>query len=120
MSTYDYSNIAATALALLAKFGATVTLTRTTGGVFDPVTGYQSASVDASVTTTGLLKPYPDRMIDGTRILAGDRELVLSNEQEPLPNDKPVIGGESWAIIGIKTVKPNGVDAVVYFAQVRK
>jgi len=54
------------------------------------------------------------------RVLASDRELVLSNQQQPLPSDKPVIGGEQWSIVGIKTIKPDGVTPVVYFAQVRR
>jgi hypothetical protein len=115
-----YADMAATALALLAEFGTTVTLPRTTGGSTDPVTGEVITGTDATVTTTGLIKPYPDRMIDGTRILQGDRELVLSNEQEPLPTDHPTIGGENWAIVGIRTVKPDGATPVVYFLQVRK
>jgi hypothetical protein len=90
-----YDDMAATALELLAEFGQSVTLSRTTGGSIDPVTGAVTAGTDASVITTGLIKPYPDKMIDGTRILASDRELVLSNEQVPLSTDKPVIGGES-------------------------
>lgn len=120
MATYDYSKPAATALRMLAKYGTTVTLSRKTGAKTDPVTGAVTAGTDASVTTTGLLKPYPDRMIDGTRILQGDRELVLSNEQEPLPTDHPTIGGENWAIVGIETIKPDGATPIVYFVQVRR
>lgn len=115
-----YDDMAATALELLQEFGTTVTLPRTTGGSTDPITGEVTAGTDASVTTTGLIKPYPDRMIDGTRILQGDRELVLSNEHQPLPTDHPTIGGENWAIVGIKTVKPDGATPVVYFCQVRR
>ena len=117
MSFYD--DMGAVALELLEEFGQSVTLSRETGGSTDPVTGEVTAGTDASVTTTGLIKPYPENMIDGTRILASDRELVLSNEHVPLPSDKPLIGGEEWAIVGIKTVSPAGTD-VVYFCQVRR
>lgn len=116
---FDYAKMAATALKLLTKFGAPVTLFRETGGAINPVTGEETPGVDASVTTTGLLKPFPDRMIDGVRILVGDRELVLSSEQEPQPSDQPVIGGENWKIQGIKTISPAGTP-VVYFVHVRK
>lgn len=118
--TYNYAPIAATAEKLLAKFGSAITLSRKTGDSVDPITGTVTAGTDASVITTGLLTPYPDKMVDGTRILKSDRKLVLSNEHAPLPTDKPVIGGESWAIVDIETVKPNGVDAVVFFCQVRR
>lgn len=115
-----YQKMAATALRLLTKFGAPIVLARETGRDIDPVTGVDTAGVDASVTTTGLIKPYPDRMIDGTRILEGDKELVLSSEHQPLPSDKPQIGGEDWSIISIKTIDPDLTGAVVYFVQVRK
>lgn len=115
-----YSDMAATALELLTEFGAAVTLPRTTGGSIDPIDGYTVAGSDASVTTTGLLLPYKDSMIDGTRILSGDKELVLSNEQAPLPSDKPTIGGENWSIVSIKTIKPDAATPVVYFCQLRR
>lgn len=114
-----YTEMAAVALELLEEFGQSITLSRETGGSIDPITGEVTAGTDASVTTTGLIKPYPDRMIDGTRILSSDRELVLSNEQVPLPSDKPTIGGEEWSIVEITTVSPAGTD-VVYFCQVRR
>lgn len=113
-----YLKLAATALKLLAKFGKPVILKRETGGSNHPITGVITAPVDASVTTTGLIKPYPEKMIDGTRILEGDRELVLSSEHEPLPGDRPIVNGEELTIVRIKTVKPADVS-IVYFVQVR-
>lgn len=116
-----YLKMAATAQRLLTKFGAPVTLQRYSGRSTDPVTGVVTAGTDASVTTTGLLKPFPDSLIDGERVLASDRMLILSAEQVPQPTDKPVIGGQNWAIVegGITTVSPAGTD-IVYFVQVRR
>lgn len=114
-----YQDMADVALELLDEFGAAVTLQRTTGASVDPVTGEITSGTDASVVTTGLIKPYPDRMIDGTRILQGDRELVLSDEQTPVASDKIVVGGENWSIVNIKTISPAGIP-VCYFCQVRK
>jgi len=115
-----YGDMAATALSLLATYGAPVTLNRSSGGQIHPVTGDVIPATVAALATTGIIKPYPDEVIDGVRVLASDRELVLSNQQQPLPSDKPVIGGEQWSIVGIKTIKPDGVTPVVYFAQVRR
>ena len=116
---FDYDKTAATALKLLTRFGQTVTFVRVTGGSINPITGAEIAGTDACVTTTGLLRKYPDKMIDGTRILSGDRELILSNEQEPLPSDKPTINGEDWSIESIDTLSPAGT-VVIYTVQVRK
>jgi hypothetical protein len=115
-----YDKQANTALKLLSKFGTDITLKRTTGDSVDPVTGTITAGTDASVPTTGLLRPYPDHVIDGKRIMSGDRELILSYEQMPLPSDRVVIDGEEWSIIGMKAIKPDLVAAVVYFVQVRR
>jgi len=115
-----YIGMAATAKSLLARYGTTVTLHRVTGETFDPVTGATVAGSDASVTTTGVLLKYAENAIDGVSIMAGDRKLVLSNEQEPLPSDNPVIGGENWSIVSIDPVKPDDATPVVYFVQVRR
>jgi len=114
-----YADMAATALDLLTEFGMAVTLTRSNGDSYNPLTGDTVVGADTSVSTTGLLRPYEDKVIDGTRILSGDRELILSSEQQPLKDDRPVIGGEEWHIIDIKTIKPDDTTPIVYFCQVR-
>lgn len=117
--SFDYDAMAATALRLLQNFGQSVTLVRSTGNSIDPVTGVAVVGTDASVTTTGIMKMYPSFMIDGTRILATDRQIVLSSEQVPVATDTVTIGSEDWSIVDIKTVSPAGTD-LVYFVQVRK
>jgi hypothetical protein len=111
--------MAATALKLLTKFGQQVTLTRYTGATIDPVTGEESSGSDVSTTVIGVLRPYPDKMIDGERIMAGDRELILSSSVEPLPADRFVIGGDAWGVVSIKDIVPAGTT-IVYFVQVRR
>lgn len=111
--------MAATALRLLTKFGQSITLARTTGSSVDPVTGTVTAGSDASVTTTGVLLKYPDSMIDGTRIIASDRRMIVSNEQVPDPSDKPTLNGQDWSIVNIETLSPAGTD-VIYELQVRR
>lgn len=117
--SFDYAKMATTALRLLAKFGAPVTLVRTTGGSIDPVTGAVIAGSSANQTTTGLLRRYPDGLIDGTRIMTGDRQAVLSNEVRPLLTDRLQVAGENWSVMSIETVKPTDTT-LVYFVQVRK
>jgi hypothetical protein len=114
-----YESLGDTALSLLVKFGKSITLSRETGGSIDPITGAVTAGTDTSVTTTGVLLSYPDKMIDGTRILSSDRLLLLSNEQAPLPSDKPVIDGEEWSIVNPDKISPAGID-VIYKIQVRR
>lgn len=115
-----YTHMAATATRLLTKFGKHVTLVRSTGSSYDPVTGAAVPVMTANVSGVGLLKPFPDVMVDSTRVLASDRLLVLDATAEPMADDRPQINGEDWTIVDIKTVKPDDATAVVYFVHVRK
>lgn len=113
-----YNEMAATALELLAKFGAPVTLQRVTIGAYDPATGSASNST-SNLTTTGIVRSYASKQIDGERVKVGDKEVVLSNEQAPLLSDKILVGSVPWSIVNIREVNPAGT-VLVYFVQVRK
>ncbi len=120
MEAFDYSAISLKAEALITRFGAEVTLPRTTGGSGpDPVTGESAEGTDATVTTIGLLKPYPANLIDGSRILSTDRMLILTKAIEPLMTDTPQMNGSTLgSIVEIKTSKPTDTT-LVYFVQIR-
>jgi hypothetical protein len=118
MATF-YDDMAATAVELLTEFGAPVVLPRVTGGSYDPVTGETTPGSDDSQTTIGLIKPYPDNLIDGTRIRSTDKMLVITAAVEPLMSDTPQMSGNTLGnVVGIKTVSPAGTP-VCYFVQVR-
>lgn len=114
-----YDRMAATAARLIGKFGAPVILPRQVGGSSNPVTGEVIPGIDNSVTTTGILKKFPDNLIDGTRIQTGDRVLILDSSVQPLMTDRPVIGGKAWTPVSIDTVSPAGID-LVYFVHCRR
>ena len=114
-----YDNMGSTALSLLRSKGYPITLHRETGESVDPITGAVTAGTDASVETTGVGVNYDDRMIDGARILDGDIMLLLSNEHQPMPSDKPIIDGEEWGIQKIENIPAIGT-AVAYKVQVRR
>ena len=116
----DYTKKAASAKKLIEKSGGAVVLVRESGGSYNPITGATIAGSDASVTTEGVLTKYPNSMIDGTRILQGDRKLILSNSHEPLPTDRVTIKGEDWSIVGIEGLTPDLSTDIIYFVQVRK
>ena len=114
-----YGDAADVVVEMLTEFGRSVTLKRSTGNSIDPITGVVTPGVDASVTTTGVKRLYPSDVIDGKRILATDEELVVTNEQTPVPTDKPVIDGEEWAIVRITKMDPAGT-VIAYKIQVRR
>lgn len=115
--SYDYQKLANTASKLLAKFGRTVEIKRTTGNIVDPVTGQVTAGSTATLSANGIFRSYPDALIDGTRILKGDRELIIDSTVTPLITDKPKINGEYWSIKNITSSNPAGTP-LVYFLQV--
>lgn len=119
MSTYDYTVPAATALRLLAKFGKTISLSRTTGETELPISGNILGGSDASVDITGALFDYADRLIDGTKIKQGDRRLIMSNEQTVTMTDKPIIDGVKKDIVNLIRISPDDTTVVAYIAQVR-
>jgi adhesin HecA-like repeat protein len=119
MSDAFYNRMAATASRLLNRFGGVVSVVRNTGGSVNPVTGTIVAGTNTTLTAKGLINDYADNLIDGTRILASDRLLIIDNTFEPLLTDKPTVGGQNWTIVSIKQVKPYAVG-VVYFLQVRR
>lgn len=116
---FDYAKIATTAARLLNNFGQTVSVTRTTGAAFDPITGTYTAGTEAVYSPKGVLRKYPDAVIDGTRIETNDRELILDNTIKPALSDEITLQGEKWTVINVASVDPAGVP-LVYFCQVRK
>lgn len=119
MSDAFYNRLAGTASKLLGKFGGVVSVVRNTGGSVNPITGAIVPGANTTLTAKGLISEFADNLIDGTRILASDRLLIIDNTFEPLMTDKPTVGGQNWTIVNIKQVKPYAVG-VVYFLQVRR
>ncbi len=114
-----YSDLATTAKELLAEFGQVITITRKAGNTYDPVTGITTAGTATDYLPKGILKQYKSHLIDGTRILATDRELVIDDTVEPMMTDTITIGGESWTPIILGESNPAGTP-LVYKIQVRR
>ena len=109
-----YSELADVAVELLTEFGKEITLERTIGGSGHPVTGVVTTGTPNDQVTIGVVKPYEKNLIDGTIIQAGDKEVILSPEIEPLMTD--TIDG--MQIVNIIEINPAGT-VLVYKVQVR-
>ena len=109
-----YSDMAEVAVELLTEFGQSITLTRTTGGGIDPVTGAITPGIDDSKVTTGVITSYDKELVDGTLILSTDKRVVLSADVQPLITD--TING--MRIINIDEKNPAGT-VLEYIVQVR-
>ncbi|MDA8114992.1 MAG: hypothetical protein M0Z43_09750 [Acidithiobacillus sp.] len=116
--------------------GQAMTLTRTTPGVFDPVTGSPGTPVVRAWTVYGLMTNFSTlaryggaNMQPRTMVLAGDKQAKISAlavdstgasvALEPLPSDVLHASGYDWVIIALDSVSPAGVD-LMYNCHVRK
>jgi len=88
---------------LLTKLGnaAYVSITRETGGSLNPVTGVNTPGVITVLPVVGAVTAIDTRLIDGTRIKATDKRLVLDNGVTPEYDDIIGFGGEQYTIVDI-------------------
>lgn len=103
---------------LIAEFGQAGTLRRKakTGPAHNPTISTEDFSV------TLVVIDYSNREIDGTRVLATDKKvLIKAGGLEIIPglDDAVLIGGVSHSIVRLMTLAPGGVT-VLYEAQCRR
>ena len=113
-----YADMQATAARLIDQFGRDVVLVRESGGSIDPLTGTATAGTDSSVTVRGIVRRYPNSLIDGTRIQSTDREVVVEAKEQPLMTDRIRIDSNDYLVEEIQTTNPAGTP-LVYFIRVR-
>lgn len=119
MTSFNYSNTAATADRLLKRFGAKTQLTHEAVGDYDTEEG--SAPVTETVQdVTAAVFDYPQKYIDGTKILAGDRQCFMSavGVWAPTQGDRFAWDGSEMVVVAVKKLAPAGF-AVLYELQVR-
>ena len=117
-----YTEMAQVATDLLTEFGTDIKISRITQEkVINPVTGViTTPEIKQSYSIKGIMKKYPENLIDGSRITTSDRQLMLETSQiEPILTDTIKIDGENWPIMEIESIKPAGT-ALLYTVRVRK
>jgi hypothetical protein len=119
VTAFNYARSQATADRLIKRFGQTGTLRRptSTGPGYNPTAGEPE---DHSCTF--VVEDYTNREIDGARILATDKKVLLSKVGlaiEPATSDKLVVAGAEHHIIRIAPLSPAGT-VVFYELQVRR
>lgn len=117
--TFDYASTALDAAELLAEFGALVTLTRITPGVYDPITG-TVVNTEVTHTANGVKLDYEQRQIDGTNILQGDQRVYLDPliAEAPQTGDTLTVGTEVFTVVKSRPLAPAGV-VVLHDVQIR-
>lgn len=116
----DYAGLAKIANKILLDHGATATLKRTTTATYNSSTSTASVA-EANETVRVAVFPYPDKMIDGTMILVGDKQVIMSalTTTAPKPTDVLAWAGFDYTIISVKDLAPAGIS-VIHELQIRK
>jgi hypothetical protein len=120
----DYAKLGSRAGKLITKYGTRITISHHNPGTFDPIHGHYVGGGTVSCSAVAIVKAPSgtgDKFIDGTLIEQGDRELVIGTGATLSPGvgDYATLGSVTWAIVGVNSVSPAGID-VVYRVLVRK
>lgn len=121
---FNYPASAATARRLLDQFGQTITLSRTSDPVYDPITGEYTGGGTVTTTAFGVLLPVGDEagntLGDGGVIRADDRKFIIDASAEPdALTTLTDAGGGVWNIVNVVSLAPAGYN-VLYKGFVRR
>jgi len=138
--TAFYDRMAATVTRLLTEYGTAVNIVRPALN-FDNTTNQPTSGGNTVIASTGVFRSIARRLVDGTRIQSGDRELVMVPDVEVRMGDRidvssigdttaTTVGGApgiilgagvagSWAIQEINEVRPAGT-ILAYVVRVRR
>lgn len=108
---FNYPKTAATATALLAKFGQAVSVARGSGA-YDPNTGTITGSVTQTAVGVGVALDYKQGEIDGTLVMAGDRRILIAPRLSITPTTGDTVtlaGGSILRVMASKPLSPAGV-----------
>lgn len=138
--TAFYDRMAAAVTRLLTEYGTAVNIVRPALN-FDNTTNQPTSGGNTVIASTGVFRSIARRLVDGTRIQSGDRELVMVPDVEVRMGDRidvssigdttaTTVGGApgiilgagvagSWAIQEINEVRPAGT-ILAYVVRVRR
>lgn len=138
--TAFYDRMAANVTRLLTEYGTAVNIVRPALN-FDNTTNQPTSGGNTVIASTGVFRSIARRLVDGTRIQSGDRELVMVPDVEVRMGDRidvssigdttaTTVGGApgiilgagvagSWAIQEINEVRPAGT-ILAYVVRVRR
>lgn len=101
--------------------GCQITVSQLIKGEYVPSDG-SVTNTTKEYSTYGIITDYLLYEIDGTRVKAGDKKVVLGATSilpTPTPDDSLKINGETWSIVKCLPIMPAGIP-ILYRIQVRK
>ncbi len=119
MASFNYARSRSTAERLIAKFGQSATLRRTTPGNGP---SYNPGTVTTDYACTVKVGSYALSLQDGTLIKADDKKVMLSTaglSVVPTTSDQLIINGDLHTIVTVMPTDGAG-SAVMYTCQARR
>lgn len=86
-----------------------ITITRKSDGVYDPVAGTTTGETTSVLSAVGVVTRVDSRLVDGTRIKATDKMILLDNAVEPLYTDLITFGGFNHTVVQINELNHAGI-----------
>jgi hypothetical protein len=112
---FDYQRSRELAGRLISWFGRDMELIRAEQSDFDPALGAPAKVTTATFSAVGAVLGIDQGLVDGSQVRCDDRRVLLSAQNlagQPLPGDKLVFGGRSYAILEVSPLMPADTEAL--------
>ncbi|HET9819647.1 MAG TPA: hypothetical protein VFP92_10840 [Rhodanobacteraceae bacterium] len=114
----DYAGMAATVTRLLGDNGQPVTLRKSVGATYDPVTGTYSGGSTQDLPMVGVFVQISSQYKLANNVQDGDRLMWVDASQTPAMGDSIVVVADVLKIMSVDAVSPAGTP-LAYKLQVR-
>ena len=116
MATFNYAKMLRTANNLIARFGASVAVSRP--GAINRVNGNEVRTPASTFNVVGVQTEYKAAEIDGTRVVVGDVKFLCKASPAMQVGDVLTISGNSLRVINTNPLNPAGT-VLLYQLQLR-
>ena len=114
----NYQKYADKAFEKIKKYGSAIMITHSGESVYNEETD-EYADSGTTVTGVAIQRNYAQRDIDGTNIKMGDIQFMASLNGKPYSNDKIEFEGNTYTVINVSVLAPDGKTDIFYTIQAR-
>lgn len=114
----NYNHTADRITKILKKYGSLCLFEVKEKSVYNPLTN-EYENENRTIGGYAVRENYNNDIIDGSLIQAGDVRFVCSFKQKPKIGNILKFGKDTYTIINVETINPNGEIDVVYIIQAR-
>lgn len=119
MASFDYADMAQTALEIIEEYGVEAAIARHDSGGSTPWNPVAGGSTEYPCTV--IVTYYVDSLLNGSSIKQGDKKIIVAAADLPITpttTDTITVNGEKYSVVNVKNVAPGGVS-LIYEIQAR-